>query len=299
MTPDALRTWVDWLPERAQAYARLARFDRPAGIWLLFWPCLMGLALARDGQALKLAPLFFIGAVAMRAAGCVYNDIIDRDLDARVARTAQRPIASGAVSVRSGWAFLVALSLVGLLVLLQLPRLAQLIALGSLLLVAAYPFMKRISWWPQLWLGLTFNWGLLVGWACSEARAPLFPLLLVYAALISWTLAYDSIYAAQDREDDALAGIKSSARALGSHLKGGVGLFAGLTIMLMWSAISRLHPDPLVLLGLMPAAVHLFWQVLTFRPEDPANALVRFRANGLTGLLLAAALLLTLPGIGF
>jgi 4-hydroxybenzoate polyprenyltransferase len=296
MTPDALRTWVDWLPERAQAYARLARFDRPAGIWLLFWPCVMGLALARDWHALTLAPWFFIGAVAMRAAGCVYNDIIDRDLDRSVARTAQRPIASGAIGVRAGWAFLVALSLAGLVVLLQLPRLAQRIALASLVLVAAYPFMKRITWWPQVWLGLTFNWGLFVGWACGEARAPLFPLLLVYAALLSWTLTYDSIYAAQDREDDALAGIKSSARALGGNLKGGVGLFAGFTILLMWSALYRLHPDPLVLLGLMPAAVHLFWQVLTFRPDDPANALARFRANSLTGLLLAAALLLTLPG---
>jgi 4-hydroxybenzoate polyprenyltransferase len=295
MTPDAVRSWVDWLPERAQAFARLARFDRPAGIWLLFWPCLMGLALARDPQALQLAPWFFLGAVAMRAAGCVYNDIVDRDLDAMVARTATRPIASGAISVRSGWAFLVGLALVGLLVLLQLPRLAQAIALLSLILVALYPFMKRITWWPQLWLGLTFNWGLVVGWACSDLRAPVPVLLLAYAALLFWTLAYDSIYAAQDREDDTLAGIRSSARAMGDWVRAGVGLFAGLAVLLMGAALLRLRPDPLVLFGLLPATLHLGWQVLTFRPEDGANALARFRANGLTGLLLTAALLLGFP----
>jgi 4-hydroxybenzoate polyprenyltransferase len=290
MTPDAVQTWVDRLPARAQAYARLARFDRPAGIWLLFWPCLMGLILARDWTGLALLPLFLLGAVAMRAAGCVYNDIIDRDLDASVARTAARPIASGVISVEAGWAFLVALSLVGLVVLLALPRLAQGIALASLALVAAYPFMKRITWWPQVWLGLTFNWGLLVGWATSDARASLPVLLLVYAALIAWTLAYDSIYAAQDREDDALAGIRSSARALGPHLKAGVAVFAGLTIAFMGAALWLLWPEPLLLAGLLPAALHLGWQALSFNPEDSGNALARFRANSLTGLLLAAAL---------
>jgi 4-hydroxybenzoate polyprenyltransferase len=165
-TPDAVKSWIDLLPAGAQAYARLARLDRPAGTWLLFWPCIAGLALAGGLQRAPWLVLWFgLGSIAMRGAGCVWNDIIDRDLDAQVERTRDRPVASGRISVRAALAFAVALSLIGLVVLLQLRGLAQIVALASLIPVAAYPFMKRITWWPQAWLGLTFNWGALVGWA--------------------------------------------------------------------------------------------------------------------------------------
>lgn len=294
MTPDAVATWVDRLPPRAALYARLARFDRPAGIWLLFWPCLMGAFLAPPAGWWPLWPLFLVGAVAMRAAGCVYNDIVDRDLDAQVARTAARPVASGAISVRSAWGFLVSLSLVGLGVLLALPLAAQLVALASLALVAAYPFMKRITWWPQAWLGLTFNWGVPVGWAAADPslRADLPVMLLVYAACIAWTLGYDSIYAAQDVEDDALAGVKSSARALGPRLKPMVGVFHGVAILLMAAALWRWTGQPLLLAGLLPAAAHLGLQVARFDPADVRSALGQFRANQWTGAWLVLPILL-------
>ncbi len=288
MTPDAVPTWVDRLPDRAAPYARLARFDRPAGLWLLFWPCLIGAFLAPPPGWWPLWPLFLVGAVTMRAAGCVYNDIVDRDLDRQVARTAARPLASGAVSVPAAWRFLVLLSLIGLAVLLTLPRQAQLVALAALGLVAAYPFMKRITWWPQAWLGLTFNWGVPVGWAAADPslRADAGVMLLAYAASIAWTLGYDSIYAAQDIEDDALAGVKSSARRLGAGLKAGVALFYGATILLLAAALWRWTGTPLLLAGLAPAALHLGWQVRRFEPSDTSTALACFRANQLTGALL-------------
>jgi len=290
-TPDAVKGWVDRLPPRAQSFARLARFDRPAGLWLLFWPCLFGYFLAPEGWQFPL--LFFIGAVAMRAAGCVYNDIIDRDLDAQVARTAARPIASGAISVRSGWLFLVALSLVGLAVLLALPLQAQLVALGSLALVAAYPFMKRITWWPQAWLGLTFNWGVWVGWAALDpADRPGWPIAaLLYGAGICWTLGYDSIYAAQDSEDDALAGIKSSARRLGGSLIPGVALFYAIAMLFMALALWVWTENPVVLLALVPVGAHLAWQAATLRPGDTRNTLRRFQSNREAGGLMAFAVL--------
>ncbi len=294
MTPDAIATWVDRLPPRAALYARLARFDRPAGVWLLFWPCLMGAFLAPVEGWWPLWPLFLVGAVAMRAAGCVYNDIIDRDLDAKVSRTAARPIASGAIPVRSAWIFLVALSLVGLGVLLALPLQARMVALGSLGLVAAYPFMKRITWWPQAWLGLTFNWGVPVGWAAADPalRADLPVMLLVYAACIAWTLGYDSIYAAQDVEDDALAGVKSSARALGPRLRAGVAGFYLLTIALLGMALWRWTGEALLLAGLVPPALHLGMQVARFDPADTGSALRQFRANQWTGALLVLPIVL-------
>jgi 4-hydroxybenzoate polyprenyltransferase len=293
MTPDAIASWVDRLPPQAGLYARLARFDRPAGIWLLFWPCLMGAFLSPPGGWWPLWPLFLVGAIAMRAAGCVYNDIVDRDLDAQVARTAARPVASGAIPLARAWAFLIALSLVGLGVLLALPVQAQVVALGSLLLVAAYPFMKRITWWPQAWLGLTFNWGVPVGWAAADPtlRADLPVMLLVYAACIAWTLGYDSIYAAQDVEDDALAGVKSSARALGPRLKAGVQLFYAATLLLLGAAL-WLWATPPALGLLVPVALHLAWQVRRFEPSDSRSALHMFRANQVTGALLVLPILL-------
>ena len=219
------------LPMSLRPFALLARFDRPIGWWLLYWPCFWGLALA--GRCFSQWPLILwllLGAIAMRGAGCVYNDIVDRDLDKQVARTASRPLASGAVIAKAAWAWLVILALVGLIVLLQLNFNAQLLALGSLVLVAAYPFMKRITWWPQLWLGLVFSWGALVGWiaVAEHAHAAMFWL---YAGTIFWVIGYDTIYAMQDREDDALVGIRSSALRLGSNVRGGVALFYLLALI--------------------------------------------------------------------
>ena len=286
-TPDARPGWVDRLPPGIGIYARLARFDRPAGIWLLFWPCLIGAFLAPPAGWWPLWPLFFLGAVAMRAAGCVYNDIIDRDLDRQVARTAARPVASGAVGVQAAWAFLVGLSLIGLIVLLLLPRQAQVVALASLLLVAAYPFMKRITWWPQAWLGLAFSWGALVGWAAVAEPSPV--MWLLWAGGIAWTLGYDTIYALQDIEDDALAGIKSSARALGSRARGGVALFYALALVLWSVALVQVAGQALALAALVPLALHLGWQVWRLADTSPANALLLFRANRTAGALWAAA----------
>lgn len=300
MTPDAVANWVDRLPPRAATYARLARFDRPAGIWMLFWPCLMGAFLAPPQGWWAGWPLFLLGAIVMRAAGCIYNDIIDRDLDARVARTAARPLASGAVSRRAAWMFLILLSLIGLGVLLALPRQAQWVALASLLLVAGYPFMKRITWWPQAWLGLTFNWGLPVGWAAADPalRADWPVMLLAYAAGICWTLGYDTIYAAQDIEDDVLVGVKSSARRLGPHMRRGVAWFHGLTAALLAAALWRWTGQPLLLILLLPAAAHLWWQVRNFDPADNGQSLTLFRANRLTGGLMTLAIALTAAFVG-
>ena len=289
-TPDAPRAgWVDRLPLAARPYARLARLDRPAGSWLLFWPCAWGLALS-GGLVARwwLLPLFGLGALAMRAAGCVYNDIVDRDLDARVARTRDRPVASGRVSVRAASTWLVALALCAVPVLLALPPDAALVAVASLALVAAYPFMKRITWWPQAWLGLTFDWGALVGWlaVAPPGRA----MLLLYAAGIAWTLGYDTIYALQDLEDDALAGIKSSARALGRGARAGVAAFYAAAFALLAAAVLAAHADRLALLALLPAGGHFMWQVAALRDHEPVRALRLFKSNIVAGALVFAAL---------
>ena len=287
-TPDAQRGWIDALPIAVQPYARLARMDRPAGSRLLFWPCAWGVALA-DGLVADWALLvwFAIGSIAMRAAGCVWNDIIDRNLDAQVARTRARPVAIGAISVRKALIFAIALSLIGLLVVLQLRPLAQFIAVASLGLVAAYPFMKRITWWPQAWLGLTFNWGALVGYVA--VADPSWAMALLYAGGAAWTLGYDTIYALQDIEDDAMAGIKSSARALGSRARGGVAAFYALAIALWGAAFWLTTHDPLAMLALLPAALHLAWQVAALGDTAPTNALRLFRANRQAGALVFAA----------
>jgi len=279
------------LPAGARPYALLARFDRPIGWWLLYWPCAWGLALG--GGARSHWPLFFwmlLGAIVMRGAGCVYNDIVDRDLDARVARTASRPVASGAVPVRGALLWVLLLSLVGLVVLLQLPLPAQVIALASLALVAAYPFMKRITWWPQAWLGLVFSWGALVGWIAVGGGDGL-ALPLLYAGSIAWVIGYDTVYALQDIEDDALVGVKSSARALGRHVRGGVALCYGVALALWAGALWSVRPDPLVLVALLPAALHLTGQVATLDPANGADALAKFRSNRFAGLLVFAAML--------
>lgn len=288
MTPDARPSWVDRLPYSVQPYARLARFDRPIGSWLLYWPCAWGVALS--GGAWWLYLLFGVGAVAMRGAGCVYNDIVDRHLDARVARTAARPIPSGAVGVAAARRWMVALALIGFGVWLALGSAAKLVAIASLGIVAAYPFMKRITQWPQAWLGLAFNWGALVAW--TEVRGRVDPVAVaLWAAGIAWTLGYDTIYALQDIEDDAIVGVKSSARALGRGVRGGVaGFYAAAVALLALALWLRAH-DPLSLLALVPVSAHLAWQVARLRPGDPARALALFRANRDAGGIVALACL--------
>src|ERR1700761_5229203 len=234
IVPDTVhRGLVGALPPRIRAFALLARFDRPIGWWLLFWPGAWSVALA--GGAIhrwSLILWLLLGAIAMRGAGCVYNDIVDRDLDKQVARTRSRPLASGAVSLRAAWGWLVALCLVGLLVLLQLNIHAAVVALASLAPVAAYPFMKRITWWPQAWLGIVFSWAALVGWpAVTGGFAE--PLWWLYGGAILWVIGYDTIYALQDIEDDVLAGVKSSARAMGRHVRPGV-VACYLGALLLW-----------------------------------------------------------------
>ncbi|MBB4153829.1 4-hydroxybenzoate polyprenyltransferase [Sphingomonas jinjuensis] len=283
------RGLVARLPHRLRGLALLARFDRPIGWWLLFWPGAWGVALA--GGTVERWPLLLwllAGSIAMRGAGCVYNDIVDRDLDAQVARTRARPIPSGLVSMKLAWGWLLALSLVGLVVLLQLRPLAAVVSIASLAPVAAYPFMKRITWWPQAWLGLVFSWAALVGW--SEVAGALDPAMwLLYAGSIAWVIGYDTIYALQDREDDALIGVRSSALRMGAHVRGGVASFYAAAVLLWAAAVWLVRPDPLALLALLPAAVHLVWQVATLRPDDGAGALARFRSNRFAGLLLFLA----------
>ena len=282
------RGLVARLPQPLRDYALLARFDRPIGWWLLFWPCAWGVLLAGGAGRPGLIGWMLLGAIAMRGAGCVYNDLVDADLDRQVARTAARPVASGRVSARAAWIWLLLLCAIGLVVLLQLRGAAQLVALGSILPVAAYPFMKRITWWPQAWLGLVFSWGALVGWV--ELRGDYLPVLgLLYAGAICWVIGYDTIYALQDREDDALVGIRSSARALGARVRGGVAGFYAAALAFWALAFWWLRPDWVALLALGPMALHLLWQVVTLRPGDNDNALARFRANRMAGLLMALA----------
>lgn len=287
------KTWVDRADPRVRPYLRLARYDRPAGFWLLAIPCWMGLALAgaQTGYGwsdLGLAALFGIGAVAMRGAGCTYNDIVDRDLDAKVARTADRPLAAGTVSVKQAWSFLIAQCLVGLIVLLMLPLAAILTGLGSLALVAAYPFMKRVTWWPQAWLGLTFNWGVPTAYVAATGRFDL-PAGLLYLSAIFWTLGYDTIYACQDKQDDALVGVKSSARALGSLTKPGVAVFYLFAGLLALTAGLAAAAPPIFLAGFAAYAAHLAWLAARFDPEDGALCLTLFKSSRETGLLLVLA----------
>jgi len=273
------------LPATPRALALLARFDRPIGWWLLFWPGAWAVVLA--GGAAERWPLIFwllLGSIAMRGAGCVFNDIVDRDLDRKVARTAARPLASGAISLKTAWAWLLLLCLVGLVVLLQLRPYAQVVSLGSLALVAAYPFMKRITGWPQMWLGLVFSWAALVGWS-EVAGALTLPGLLLYAGTIFWVVGYDTIYALQDREDDALIGIGSSALSMGRHVRAGVTACYLIALSLWASAIWQVRPQWLALAALLPVAAHLLWQVATLK-EDGIDPLTKFRSNRFAGLLM-------------
>jgi len=314
--PDAGSNWVDrHAPEGLKPWLKLGRFDRPVGIWLLLIPGWQGIALALaryrqtpDAYDIWLFAGFALGACLMRAAGCAFNDIVDRDIDARVSRTALRPIPSGRISVRQAWAFIVACSLISLLVLVTLNWTAILLGLGSLFLVAAYPFMKRVTWWPQAWLGLTFNWGALMGFAAAAygtghllaaaSRATnvamvatsALPVILLYLGGVFWTLGYDTIYALQDIEDDAMVGVKSSARRLGSNVRRGVAVFYALAVVCAAAAGWLAGLGPLFGVGLVAWALHLAWQARRVRADDPALALRLFRSNRDAGLILLAAI---------
>lgn len=295
------QSWVDHAPGGMQPYLRLMRLDRPIGTWLLFWPCVFGLALGAvaGGRSFGMEPkdwwllvLFAVGSVVMRGAGCTYNDIVDRDIDAKVARTRARPIPSGAVSVKRAWLFLAAQCLIGLTILLQLNLFSIVLGASSLILIAIYPFMKRVTWWPQAWLGLTFNWGALLGYAAMTGTLDAESCLL-YAACFFWTLGYDTIYALQDVEDDALIGVRSTARLFGERAPLAIGIFYAITfILLSLTVIDRFNihgitPLPVVLL--MPVLLHLMWQTVRADVTNPAVCLRLFRANRDTGLLIAAA----------
>lgn len=293
--PDAAPTnWVDtYAPAALRPWLKLGRFDRPVGIWLLMLPGWQGIALAAamagELPDLRLLVLVFLGAALMRAAGCAYNDIVDRDIDARVARTAGRPIPSGQITVKQAWGFVAACCAVSFLILISLPPLAIGLGVGSLALVAAYPFMKRITWWPQAWLGLTFNWGALLGFAAASGQLSL-PALLLYASGVFWTLGYDTIYAIQDIEDDALAGVKSSARRLGEKAPRAVASFylLALAFALAASVVAGLGLGFSV--GLIGLAIHLGLQARRVRIDDGALALKLFRSNTGAGLILVAAI---------
>jgi 4-hydroxybenzoate polyprenyltransferase len=297
--PDARpANWVDrHAPEALKPWLKLGRFDRPIGIWLLMLPGWQGLALAFADQHslltrwpdfLILLAEFAVGATLMRAAGCAYNDIVDRDIDAQVARTADRPIASGRISVKKAWLFIVVCSLTSLAILLTFNWFAAILGAASCLLVAAYPFMKRITWWPQAWLGLTFNWGALLGYAAVEGKLTVQAGLL-YAGGFFWTLGYDTLYALQDIEDDALVGVKSTARRFGARVPQAVLIFYVLASFL---ALATWLPAKLGLLFfpfITLYALHLSSQVRRLRLDDPGLALRLFKSNRMAGLLLFAA----------
>jgi len=300
IVPDSERRGlIGALPPRLRPYASLMRLDRPIGVWLLYWPCAWSVALAGVGGRWDLFLWLALGALALRSAGCVYNDIIDRDLDRRVERTRLRPLANGRVSVRSAGLLIGLLCLVGLVVLFELKATAAIVALLSVAPVALYPFMKRITWWPQAWLGLVFSWGALVGWPAvtgSLGWAPVTgslgwaPFLLWFGS-IAWVIGYDTLYAIQDIEDDALVGVKSSARRLGDRAPAGIAIFYALAVLLWGGAIWLVRPDWIALLTLAPAALHLANQTLRADPRDGALGLRLFRSNRTCGFLVFLAML--------
>lgn len=295
--------WVDrYAPAPAKPYLRLMRADRLIGVWLLLLPCWFGLALAAaEGSSLAnsapgapflfYALLFAIGAFVMRGAGCAYNDIIDRDFDGMVERTSLRPIPSGQITVKQAWIFLVVLAVIGLTVLLQLNHFTIVLGISSLALVAAYPFMKRITWWPQVWLGLTFNWGALVGYTSITGKLSV-SVLLLYTASLLWTVGYDTIYAHQDKEDDALIGVKSSARALEQKTPLVLGfLYAGVIALFAIIGVVS-HFSTIYFAALILPSAHLIWQVKSLKIDDAAHCLKVFKSNREAGFALLAPLLL-------
>ena len=302
---DATGNWVDTLaPAWSRPYLRLSRLDRPIGSWLLLLPCWWSVALAAVAAHAR-APnlwhlaLFFVGAFAMRGAGCTWNDIVDRDLDGAVERTASRPIPSGQVSVGQAALFLVLQALVGFAVLLSFNGFTIGLGIASLAIVAVYPFMKRITYWPQIVLGLAFSWGALMGWAGAFGRLDM-PALLLYAGSISWVIGYDTIYAHQDREDDALIGIKSTALLFGARTKPMLAVFYAVAVILLGAAGYAAGAGLVFALGLAAFAAHLAWQIVRLDIGDPDNCLAVFKSDRDAGLILFAGLLLdaALPHIG-
>jgi 4-hydroxybenzoate polyprenyltransferase len=294
---DSTGNWVDTLaPSWARPYLRLARADRPIGAWLLLLPCWWSAGLAAIGTGrpypdLWHVALFFVGAFVMRGAGCTWNDILDRDLDAKVARTRSRPIPSGQVSVKAAAAFLVAQALVGLLVLLQFNRFTVLTGIASLGVVAIYPLMKRIIWWPQIILGFAFSWGALMGWAAVFSRLDAAALLL-YAGAVAWVIGYDTIYAHQDREDDALVGVKSTARLFGARTRLALVGFYTVAVLLIGLSGAAAGAGPVFVVGCILFGAHLGWQVDRLDIDDPDLCLKLFKSNRDAGLILFAALVL-------
>ena len=289
--------WVErLLPLAMQPYAQLMRLDRPIGWWLLLLPCWWGLFLAQVSQggglpSLWFAFLFWVGAIIMRGAGCTLNDIVDRDYDGRVARTKGRPIPSGRVSVKQALVFLVGQLLLGLAVLLQFNFHTVVLAMASLLIVAIYPFMKRITNWPQLVLGLAFNWGALVGWSATQGSLS-WPPVLIYLGGIFWTLAYDTIYAHQDREDDVLIGVKSTAVHFGENTKSWLGGFFALALISIDAALWLAGVSFIAHMGVVFAALHAGWQIKRLETNNSALCLHLFKSNRDFGLIIASFLFL-------
>jgi 4-hydroxybenzoate polyprenyltransferase len=293
---DSTGNWVDTLaPAAMRPYLRLARADRPIGAWLLLMPCWWsaGLAAIATGRPYPdpwHVVLFFIGAFVMRGAGCTWNDIVDRDLDARVARTRSRPIPSGQVSVKAAAAFLVLQGLVGLLVLVQFNRFTILLGIASLAIVAVYPLMKRFTWWPQIGLGLAFSWGALMGYAAVFSRLDA-PAFLLYAGSIAWVIGYDTIYAHQDREDDALIGVRSTARLFGRRTRLALICFYAAAVLLIGLAGASVEAGPVFVVGCVIFGAHLGWQIEALDIDDPDRCLRLFKSNRDAGLILFAALI--------
>ena len=294
---DSTGNWVDKrAPVWARPYLRLARADRPIGSWLLLLPCWWSAALAA-GQAGWAGPdlwhliLFAIGAIAMRGAGCTWNDLVDRDIDAKVERTRSRPIPSGQVSARAAAAFLVAQALIGLAVLCSFNGFAIATGVASLAIVAVYPFMKRITWWPQVGLGLAFSWGALMGWAAAFGRLDP-PAIALYAGSIAWVIGYDTIYAHQDRDDDALIGIKSTARLFAERTRPALAGFYGLAVAAIALAGYLAGAGIVFAIGLAAFAAHLAWQVRRLDIADGASCHAVFKSNRDAGLILFVGLAL-------
>jgi 4-hydroxybenzoate polyprenyltransferase len=285
-------TWIDRrLPAWARPYLRLARLDRPTGIWLLLLPCWWSIAMASPTAAIGIGTtvLFTIGAVAMRGAGCVVNDMLDRKIDAQVERTRMRPLASGEIGLFGAFVFLAILLSAALAVLVQLNWLCIELGIASLLLVGIYPLMKRLTWWPQAFLGVTFNWGAIMGWAAVTGRvAP--EAVALYAAGICWTLVYDTIYAHQDARDDEAAGVKSTARRFGRHSRLWLTGFAILMLAALAAAGERAQLGNAYRFVLVAVAAHLVWLLAFWKSDDPRDCLMRFRASRWTGLLVVAAI---------
>jgi 4-hydroxybenzoate polyprenyltransferase len=294
---DAVRGhWADTLlPPFLRPFARLARWERPIGWWLLLWPCWWSAALAADAAGRRMPDLlhlvlFLIGAVAMRGAGCTWNDLVDRDIDGAVARTRSRPIPSGQVTPRAAWVFLLLQAFVGLVVLLQFDRFTIGLGIASLGIVAVYPFMKRVTDWPQAVLGLAFSWGALVGWAAVFHRLDAAPVAL-YLGAILWTIGYDTIYAHQDKEDDEVVGVRSTARFFGAATKRWlVGLYGG-AVVAIGLALALAGVGAPAFLGLLGFAAHLGSQIVRLDVDDPDLCLALFRSNRRAGWILFAGLL--------